>query len=429
MKNAKISKDLIRRNILGRLFESYSGPAFAIQTWDGWFWRSSENQSLLFTIECRTPRALGHVFLDPNEWTLGRAFIEGDLDVEGDLIAAFHVAEHILKQPISWRYGLLQKLGAIGFNIKELVRGGSKHSPKRDGMAISYHYDQPPEFYLPWLGPSLVYSCAYFRHENDSLDVAQRNKLDYICRKLRLEPEDRFLDIGCGWGSLILHAAEKYRAIASGITLSQQQASVASGRINRIDLQQRCGVELRDYRTLVHTPEFFDKIASVGMFEHVGEKLLLEYFKIAYSILRPGGVFLNHGIARSCKQQSRKLSFMDRYVFPDGELVPIAEALETAERAGFEVRDVENLREHYAKTLRLWIQGLEDHKESALRYVPRSTYRIWKLYMAGSAAAFERGDLGVYQALLSRPDHGRSNMPLTRESWYTHQAAEIGVPI
>jgi cyclopropane-fatty-acyl-phospholipid synthase len=429
MKNAKVAKDLSRKAMLDRLFASYSGPAFVIRTWDGWIWRSSENQATVFTVEFRTPRALDHLFFDPSEWTLGKAFVEGKLDVEGDLIAAFHLAEHILKQPISLRYGLLQKLRAIGFKIKEFVREGSKHSRSRDGMAISYHYDQPPEFYLPWLGPSLVYSCAYFRNDDDSLDVAQRNKLDYICRKLRLQPEERFLDIGCGWGSLILHAAEKYRAIASGITLSQQQANVACGRINRIDLQQRCGVELRDYRTLVHTPEFFDKIASVGMFEHVGEKLLPAYFKIAHSILRPGGMFLNHGIARSCKQKSRKLSFIDRYVFPDGELVPIAEALEAAERAGFEVRDVENLREHYARTLRLWVQGLEDHRESALRYVPRSTYRIWRLYMAGSAAAFERGDLGVYQTLLCRPDHGRSNMPLTREDWYADQPAEVGVPL
>ncbi len=429
MKNAKVSKAFKRKSILDPLFASYSGPTFAIQTWDGWFWSSSQNQIPSFIIEFRTPRAWRHLLLDPNEWTLGKAFIEGDLEVEGDLIAAFQLAEYILKQPVAWRYALLQKLGAIGFGIRELVRGGSKHSPSRDGMAISYHYDQPPEFYLPWLGPSLVYSCAYFRQENDSLEVAQKNKLDYICCKLRLQPEERFLDIGCGWGSLILHAAEKYRAIASGITLSQQQANVACGRINRINLQQRCGVELRDYRTLVYTPEFFDKIASVGMFEHVGRKLLPAYFKIAHSILRPGGAFLNHGIARSWKQQSRKLSFMDRYVFPDGELVPISETLEAAEQAGFEVRDVENLREHYAKTLRLWVQGLEDHKESALRYVPRSTYRIWRLYMAGSAAAFERGDLDIYQALLCRPDHGRSNMPLTREDWYAGRAAEIGVPI
>lgn len=429
MKNAKVSKSFKRKSILDSLFALYSGPVFAIQTWDGWFWSSSQSQIPVFTVEFRTPHIWRYLLFDSSEWTLGKAFIEGDLEIEGDLVAAFHLVEYILKQPVAWQYGLLQKLRAIGFSVQEFVRGGNKHSPSRDGMAISYHYDQPPEFYLPWLGPSLVYSCAYFRQEDDSLDVAQRNKLDYICRKLRLQPEERFLDIGCGWGSLILHAAGKYRAIASGITLSQQQATIAIGRINRIDLQKRCSVELRDYRTLVETPEFFDKIASVGMFEHVGRKLLPAYFKIAHDILRPGGVFLNHGIARSCKQQSRKLSFIDRYVFPDGELVPIAEALEAAEWAGFEVRDVENLREHYAKTLRLWVQGLEDHKESALRYVPVSTYRIWRLYMAGSAAAFERGDLGIYQTLLCRPDHGRSNIPLTRKDWYAGQSAEIEVPI
>lgn len=427
MKNAKISKDTKRKIMVDRLFASYSGPAFAIRTWDGWIWRSSDNQAAVFTVEFKTPSALGHIFLNPNEWSLGKAFIEGRLEVEGDLIAAFHLAEYIFQQPLALRQSLLQKLGATFFHIQELMRGGRRHSPSRDCMAISYHYDQPPEFYLPWLGASLVYSCAYFIHQDDSLDIAQKNKLDYICRKLRLEPGERFLDIGCGWGSLILHAACEYRAIAAGITLSQRQATTAVGRINRAQLQQRCSVELRDYRTLVDSPEFFDKIASVGMFEHVGRNLLPAYFQIAHGILRPGGVLLNHGIARSCKQKSRKLSFIDRYVFPDGELVPIYEALEAAEKAGFEVRDVENLREHYAKTLRLWVQGLEENKESALRYVPRSTYRIWRLYMAGSAAAFERGDLGIYQTLLCRPDHGRSNMPLTRADWYTDQVSKTTV--
>lgn len=429
MKNAKVSKDLKRKNILDRLFASYSGPAFAIQTWDGWFWSCSQNQSPFFTVVFRTPRALGHLFFDPNEWTLGKAFIAGDLEVEGDLIAAFHLAEHVFQQPATLQYRLLQKLGAIAFGFREFMHGGRKHSPSRDGMAISYHYDQPSAFYLPWLGPSLVYSCAYFHHEDDSLDIAQSNKLDYICRKLRLQPGDRFLDIGCGWGSLILHAVCRYQAIARGITLSQLQAKTAVGRINRANLQERCSVELRDYRTLVETPEFFDKIASVGMFEHVGRKLLPTYFQIAHSILRPGGVFLNHGIARSHKQQSRKLSFMDRYVFPDGELVPIAEALEAAERAGFEVRDVENLREHYAKTLRLWVHGLQEHKEQAFAHVSQTTYRIWKLYMAGSAAAFERSDLGIYQTVLSRPDRGKSYMPLTREDWYASQSSEIGISV
>jgi cyclopropane-fatty-acyl-phospholipid synthase len=426
MKKTKISRDTKRKILVDRLFAFYSGPAFAIRTWDGWIWRSFDNQAPVFTVDFKSPHALGDIFVNPNEWSLGTAFVEGELEVEGDLIAAFHLAEHIFQQPLTLRHSLVQKLGATYFHIRELMRGGRRHSPSRDGMAISYHYDQPPEFYLPWLGSSLIYSCAYFVRDDDSLDVAQKNKMDYICRKLRLEPGERFLDIGCGWGSLILHAAREYQAIASGITLSQRQATAAVGRINRAHLQQHCNVELRDYRTLVNCPEFFDKIASVGMFEHVGRNLLPAYFQIAHNILRPGGVLLNHGIARSSKQKSRKLSFVDRYVFPDGELVPISEALEAAEDAGFEVRDVENLREHYAKTLRLWVQGLEEHKESASRYVPRSTYRIWKLYMAGSAAAFERGDLGIYQTLLCRPNRGRSGMPLTRADWYTDQVSEAG---
>lgn len=245
-----------------------------------------------------------------------------------------------------------------------------------------------------------------------------------ICRKLRLQPLERFLDIGCGWGSLILHAVSAHHVHGLGITLSEQQATAAQRRIEESGLNRSCAVELRDYRDCSHLHGSFNKIASVGMFEHVGLENLPEYFRIAHQLLRPGGVFLNHGIARFQLSPVRKSSFIDQHVFPDGKLVTLWQVIHAAEGAGLEVRDVEDLREHYELTLRLWVKGLQDNAATLLRYVPETTYRIWLLYMAGSAAAFHRGDIAVYQVLLSRPDCGHSGLPLVREDWYTVQEPE-----
>ena len=297
---------------------------------------------------------------------------------------------------------------------------------RRDCAAISYHYDQPLEFFRPWLGNSLVYSCAYFRTADDSLDRAQTQKLETICRKLRIEPGEHFLDIGCGWGSLVLYAAGEHHAHACGITLSQSQAETAKRRIAEAGLNTSCSVELLDYRQCKDLYGSFDKIASVGMYEHVGLKNLRQYFKIAYQLLRPGGVFLNHGIARSSVSPVRNDSFIERYVFPDGRLVTLPQALQAAEAAGLEVRDVENLREHYERTLCHWVEGLRQNEPALLKHVPESTYRIWLLYMAGSAAAFRKGDIAVYQVLLSRPDGGHSRLPLVREDWYRQRRQEVG---
>jgi cyclopropane-fatty-acyl-phospholipid synthase len=297
------------------------------------------------------------------------------------------------------------------------------HSRSRDRDSIAYHYDQPMEFYRPWLGSTLVYSCAYFHHDTDSLDTAQVQKLDHICRKLRLRPGQRFLDIGCGWGSLILHAAAEYGVDAQGITLSQVQKQVAGQRIAERSLHASCSARLQDYRDLDASLETWDRIASVGMSEHVGLKNLHAYFSIAYRRLRPGGVLLNHAIARSAQSAPRgNDSFIAKYVFPDGALTTLTETIQAAESAGFEVRDVENLREHYARTLRCWVRGLRASESSVRRHVPEETYRIWLLYMAGCSAAFRRGDIGVYQVLLSRPDRGHSGLPLTRADWYADTA-------
>jgi len=234
------------------------------------------------------------------------------------------------------------------------------------------------------------------------------------------------LDIGCGWGGLALHAARHYGVDVTGITLSQPQVELANQRIATAGLADRCRVLLRDYREIDESAPF-DAIVSVGMFEHVGEELLEGYFAQARQLLKPGGVFLNHGIAwrYGASKTENRASFADNYVFPDGELLPISTTLTAAEAAGFEVRDVENLREHYALTLRHWVRRLEAQHDRALQFVDEPTYRVWRLYMAGSAYRFTRGDLSVHQTLLVRPEAtGRSRQPLTRADWYAAEASE-----
>jgi cyclopropane-fatty-acyl-phospholipid synthase len=403
---------------LNALFADYEGPPFGIQLWNGWRWSSVVAERLVCTIVVRNARALKSLIAEPNEIALGEAFVHEDLDVEGDIFSVFAIGEHLFNRPRSLRQKIQEGAMRALFGIGQRVRHGGRHSMRRDQAAISYHYDQPFAFYRPWLGKSLVYSCAYFRSPNDTLDLAQQQKLELICRKLRLQPLESFLDIGCGWGSLLLHAVTKHQVYAQGITLSKEQAEITKQRIQMAAMERRCSVELRDYRTLESVTPSFDKIASVGMFEHVGLKNLCQYFGTVQRLLRPGGVFLNHGIARSALSPIRKSSFIDRYVFPDGQLVTLTQAINAAESQGLEVRDVENLREHYELTLRKWVEGLRQNSEEILKHVSNVTYRTWLLYMAGSAAAFQRGDIAVYQTLFTRSSRDRARRALTREDWY-----------
>ena len=415
-------------HILDELGFAQGGAArqVGIRLWNGQRW--PDDVPHLATLVLKHPGALRQMLLPGTELGLGESYLYDDFDIEGNVEAVFDLAE-ILNQNVS---GLIDKLG-LARDLLRLPAGpkhdhgrrgrvrlaGQRHSAQRDRQAVTYHYDVSNEFYALWLDRRMVYSCAYFADPGEDLDTAQERKLEYLCRKLRLQPGQRLLDMGCGWGGLVIHAAQRHGVDATGITLSQPQVDLANERIAEAGLSERARAVARDYREM-DEPGGYDALVSVGMFEHVGAALLPTYFERAWRLLKPGGVFLNHGIANTIEGRTRHgPSFSDTYVFPDGELVPISTTLRAAEEAGLEVRDVESLREHYALTLRHWVRRLEAHHPEALRFVDEPTYRVWRLFMSGSAHGFSTGRLNVYQTLLVKPDEkGHSGLPLTRANWY-----------
>lgn len=422
---------------LAEVFGDYGGPDLAVRLWDGSIWPTVLTDEPRFTVVIHHPGVLRELLLSRGDLRLCEAFIYGDITVEGDLSGLFRLRDYlqdIRAEPLrlarlAWlwhrlpRDGLDQKLASKRppANLR-----GRRHSVERDRMAVAYHYDVSNEFYSLWLDKRMVYSCAYFPEGTEDLNTAQERKLDYICRKLRLRPGDRLLDIGCGWGGLVIYAARRYGVKAIGITLSERQRALAQERIRAEGLTTFCTVELRDYRDVPSDP--FDKLVSVGMFEHVGNENLALYFAKAWRALKPGGLFLNHGISgRTSGRERLKSDFVDRYVFPDGELCDIGAALERAELAGFEVIDVESLRPHYALTLRHWVRRLDEHQEEALRYVDEPTFRVWQLFMNGAAYYFDIGRLNVYQTLLSKPTaEGCSRVPWSRADLYLDGTASGG---
>src|SRR3990172_6904112 len=389
-------------SVLNRLFPP--PRTFNVHLWDGTDLPATTDSR--FGLVLNHPGALRRMFTPPIELSLGEAFIYGDLDIEGDIFSAFSLMENIFGRSFSRSeiVGLARDLLALPRSgpTRPASRGparlrGARHSRERDRAAIQYHYNVGNDFYALWLGRRMQYSCAYFQTGAEDIDTAQEHKLEHICRKLRLRPGERLLDIGCGWGGLTRYAAEKYGVSALGVTLSDRQIEFADEQIARSGLADRVSVRLQDYRDL--KSESFDKIVSVGMFEHVGRSHLPEYFAQAYRLLKPGGLFLNHGIsyhpstsyisaAAPGRAQRPSIwqkfvgqrilgsgSFMQNYVFPDGEVLPVSEANLVVEWAGFEVRDVENLREHYALTLRHWVNRLEARRAEAIALTDEVTYR------------------------------------------------------
>lgn len=405
-----------------------------LRAWDGSEAGPADGPVLIV----RQRRALRRLLWKPGELGLARAWVAGEIDVEGDLYEVLdRLAGLIWERGEETRSALESvrdpKLRAAAGALLKLAgpfpppappaeemrrRSGSRHSKRRDKQAISHHYDVGNDFYELVLGPSMVYSCAYWT-EGGTLEDAQRDKLDLIARKLNLKEGDRLLDVGCGWGSMAIHAAREYGAQVVGITLSREQAAFARKRIAEEGLTDRIEIRVQDYRDVKDGP--YDAISSIGMAEHVGAVRYREYADILHALLKPGGRLLNHQISRRPEPDEAAYQvdpFIDAYVFPDGELAPMGRTLSTLEDAGFEVRDVEAIREHYALTLRRWVANLEGDWDRAVRNTSPGRARIWRLYMAASAVSFERNRIGVNQFLaVKTPESGASGVALRPRVW------------
>lgn len=421
--------DLKQRTI--RLLEVVAPAprAFDVRFWDGSTLpgtADAPDDGAGTTLVLASPDALGSALEPPLDLSAGEAFVRGDIDIEGDIGVVFDAFDDVLNA--AGHASLLERLrlagdaAALRRRAKRVAARaaadvrGRRHSRARDARAIRHHYDLPVEFYRSFLDRRMTYSCAYFAQGDESLDEAQEAKLDLVCRKLRLRREHRLLDIGCGWGSLVGYAAERYGANSVGVTLAERQVEEARQRLHEAGVEGRASVELRDYRDLRGS---FDRVASVGMSEHVGRAGLEAYFRAAWNRLAPGGLMLNHAITRGPRaapaKERNEETFIQRYVFPDGEIVGLSDTLQAAEAVGFEVRDVEDLREHYATTLRHWVANLEAAWDHAVAVAGRERARVWRLYMAASAHQFTRGRVSVHQVLLGRPDdRGFVDVPRSR---------------
>jgi cyclopropane-fatty-acyl-phospholipid synthase len=432
------------RRVLEIVFGPIEGRGFAVRLWDGSVDEPPEGPAP-FTLVVRRASALRRALLPPSELALVEAYLHDDLDVEGDLGTAGRLGDLAASRLRSPRalirlFAAVRALptddpdrgneGSRGEIRRARPRGSVRHSRRRDAATVRHHYDVGNDFYALWLDRRRMYSCAYFPTGAEDLDAAQEAKLEHICRKLRLQPGEHLLDVGCGWGGLLEYAATRHGVSGVGITLSEPQAHAARARLEMAGVGDRVRIELCDYRD-IPSDWRFDKAVSVGMREHVGAARLPAYFAAVHRALRPGGLFLDHGIVRGGAFEDRgavtwlkrrvwrRDAFIQRYVFPDGELVPLGTLLGDAERTGLEVRDVENLREHYVRTLRCWVERLEQAHADAAALVGEHTYRVWRLYMAATTLGFASGRLTLIQTLLAKPlADGSVRVPATRADLY-----------
>jgi cyclopropane-fatty-acyl-phospholipid synthase len=409
--------DLVRR-VLG------PDVPVAVRAYDG-----SENAppGAVATLILRRPEALQRFVTAPNELGLGRAYVAGDIDVEGDLFGALAaIADHLPQPNARVVADIARVLGPSRLRPlppppEEARLHGLRHSKARDAQAIAHHYDVSNDFYAVVLGPSMTYSCAVWDSPTVGLEAAQAAKHELVSRKLDLQPGMRLLDVGCGWGSMVLHAAAEHGVQAVGVTISQRQADLAKKRAADLGLADLVEIRLQDYRDVDDGP--YDAISSIGMFEHVGLERLHAYFQKLHSLLRPEGRLLNHAIGRPASARDRrsvpiphprrhKRTFINRFVFPDGELHEVGTIVSAMQQDGFEVRHLESLREHYGLTLRAWVANLEASWDDAVALTSEGRARVWRLYMAASAVGFAAGRIQVHQVLGVKADHGRSGMPL-----------------
>jgi cyclopropane-fatty-acyl-phospholipid synthase len=384
-----------------------------------------------------TPQALTRLVRKPKFSTLIELLADGGVEIEGGTL--LDIARRRGQMRTKGLFKRIDKL-LVARNLLPFAFGSAKggatqaftgaietsvEKGRDDKALIHFHYDLSNAFYSLFLDERMVYTCAYFETDDNDIAEAQRAKLDMICRKLRVKEGDRFLDIGCGWGALVIHAAQNYGARSHGVTLSEEQFAFAQARIAALGLQDRVTVELRDYRSL-DTPESFDKIASIGMFEAVGIDNHDIYFKQMHRLLRPRGLYLHHSIARPSKKDMKRFrkqraeyKALTTYIFPGGELDTVGMSINGLERNGFEVHDVEGWREHYQRTCRLWTERLYANREKAAAEVGWPKVRLWLLYLAGCSLAFERSAVGIFQTLSSKKDKGPSGLPLTRGDLYS----------
>jgi cyclopropane-fatty-acyl-phospholipid synthase len=426
----------ITLDVLDRLLAGHAPCDFAVELWDGSRRPPDPGRPARFTLRLNRPDALYRMLVPPGTRSLGEAYVNGTFDVDGDMIALFDIlpalrrgrsprtAALLLPRLLKLRDGRGTSVLPAGASLR-----GRLHNRGRDRVAVRHHYDLNNDFFALWLGERMVYSCSYFPTGGETLDESQERKLELVCRKLRLAPGERLLDLGCGFGGLVMFAAERFGVNALGITLSEQHGLLARERIRQKGLQDRCRVEIMDYRDLP-AAEPFDKIAAVGITEHVGENRLDDFFRRVFALLKPGSLFLNHCICwpgdsrryRRAITQTRFLrqNFILRYVFPDLDLVPPDVILRAGGRAGFEVRDVENLRPHYALTLRHWLDRLNASWDRAVEEVGEPTARVYRAYLAYCSYAFRSGKNSLIHTLFAKPTtDGGVDIPPTRADIYT----------
>lgn len=410
----------IGADIVSTILTGYGGDV-AVRLWDGTLAHGVFDAGC--TIIFKQPGALRELVLRRDLLRLADNYLTGMIDIDGDMESMFDLKSHLIKLNLS--LGKQLHLLYQAMRLPKLHRHGSTHrwrakrrAHKNSQASIAHHYDVSNDFYRLWLDPEMVYSCAYFNTIDQSLARAQQDKLDYLCRKLRLQPGQTLLDIGCGWGALAIWAARYYGVKVHGITLSKEQQQLAQVRIQDAGLEEQVHIELLDYRDLPQGVQY-DCVVSVGMFEHVGVKNFPNYFGTVRRVLKSDGLFLNHGITSETGWKRSPLTrFMNRYIFPDGELARISDVTDAMEQAGFEMLDVESMRRHYALTLRHWVRKLEQKRDSAIRYSSEMTYRLWRLYMTGCAYHFDEGGIGLHQVLAGH-QHALQPIPLRRDNLYT----------
>ena len=397
-----------------------AGSPIAIEAYDG---SSAGPANATSRLVVKDPRALNYIATAPSDLGLARAYVSGYLDLEGDMYSTLLMLSSDRIGSLSWtkRLEVLRKLGPeivrpIPPPPQEVRPGpwwGLRHSLSRDSRAISHHYDVSNKFYEWILGPSMAYTCAVFPHEEASLEEAQEEKVDLVCRKLDLQPGQRLLDVGCGWGTMVLHAAKHYGVRALGVTLSRQQAEYGQKAVADLGLTDLAEIRYADYRSVSETG--FDAVSSIGLTEHIGAKNLAGYVSFLAGRLRPHGRLLNHCITRAVTYEpSRTGGFINRYVFPDGELEAVGTIIGAIQDNGFEVRHEENFREHYARTCAAWGANLEAHWDEAVREVGEGRARVWRLYLAGSRLGFVERRIELHQVLAVKTVNGVSGMPLER---------------